>query len=540
MADDGLATRRSRRSTAGNRMEAALAEMSLDETNKDLDDDNEFVNDKDEEDVFESDFASTDEEANQEDIDADEKAVHEEEKSARKAARARLEKRTAAAHAKHKATFNPQAIAPPVVKPKLTPKAVTMLDSSEPGSKAASRRAGQKRKSQRRHTVLNTSATDTRMRETEEKKASAPKKFKPTVKTYSQAELIQRALDNEEGNIKEHRNYLNVEEEKRKRARAIKMPAVEGPLLRWISKAEEEKFKVQVEVPQPQPPVPSAPTYGNYNAAQLSYYTQLYHYLASQTSALSSLTTSQAGSNDSVWSSELQEQFRHALLNANPMRSHPSSRVPSATSNQGHSPGPQAGSNPGSGPGEVDPLAEIMASLGGGIPGQSPGSDMFNLLQQMRQGAQPPTPESDTSKRDKAIRRIIQLISAWLLLVYFVFFLEPSAYRGRVGSLDVGRWSRWAVLGGNELNMFELLSTFKVQPQPAFFWAFAALEAALHFNAVRNLLSSRSEKSHLDTFGPVSKILSLINIIMLILNDLGTVVFGIGVVVLLAGYASPK
>ncbi|KXN86148.1 hypothetical protein AN958_10450 [Leucoagaricus sp. SymC.cos] len=173
MADDGLATRRSRRSTAGNRMEAALAEMSLDETNKDLDDDNEFVNDKDEEDVFESDFASTDEEANQEDIDADEKAVHEEEKSARKAARARLEKRTAAAHAKHKATFNPQAIAPPVVKPKLTPKAVTMLDSSEPGSKAASRRAGQKRKSQRRHTVLNTSATDTRMRETEEKKVES-------------------------------------------------------------------------------------------------------------------------------------------------------------------------------------------------------------------------------------------------------------------------------------------------------------------------------------------------------------------------------
>lgn len=38
----------------------------------------------DEEDIFESDFASTDEEANQDDLDAGEKSVHDEEKSARK------------------------------------------------------------------------------------------------------------------------------------------------------------------------------------------------------------------------------------------------------------------------------------------------------------------------------------------------------------------------------------------------------------------------------------------------------------------------
>lgn len=82
-------------------MEAALAEMGLEEMSKDLDDDNEFVNVKgmyiipvplnsynkilDEEDVFESDFASTDEEeANQEDLDAGEKAIRDEEKTARK------------------------------------------------------------------------------------------------------------------------------------------------------------------------------------------------------------------------------------------------------------------------------------------------------------------------------------------------------------------------------------------------------------------------------------------------------------------------
>lgn len=55
----------------------------------------------------------------------------------------------------------------------------------------------------------------------------------------------------EEGNIKEHRNYLQLEEEKRKRARVVRS-AVEGPLLRWISKAEE----VTVLVDAPPQPVP--------------------------------------------------------------------------------------------------------------------------------------------------------------------------------------------------------------------------------------------------------------------------------------------
>jgi hypothetical protein len=58
----------------------------------------------------------------------------------------------------------------------------------------------------------------------------------------------------EDGNIKEHRNYLQLEEEKRKRARVVRT-AVEGPLLRWISRAEETTFVVQPPVPSPQPPV---------------------------------------------------------------------------------------------------------------------------------------------------------------------------------------------------------------------------------------------------------------------------------------------
>jgi hypothetical protein len=83
-------------------MEAALAEMALDATEKDIEDDIDFVNDKglllfrpftsgsthwdavDEEDVFGSDFESTDEEAAKEDEEAGDKAIQDEERKARK------------------------------------------------------------------------------------------------------------------------------------------------------------------------------------------------------------------------------------------------------------------------------------------------------------------------------------------------------------------------------------------------------------------------------------------------------------------------
>jgi hypothetical protein len=54
---------------------------------------------------------------------------------------------------------------------------------------------------------------------------------------FTQDELIRRALDMEEGNSIEHKNYLSVEEEKRKKARAPRV-AIQGPVLRWLSKTE--------------------------------------------------------------------------------------------------------------------------------------------------------------------------------------------------------------------------------------------------------------------------------------------------------------
>ena len=109
-----------------------------------------------------------------------------------------------------------------------------------------------------------------------------PKKIKEVTYQLSQAELIARALDTEEINIMEHRNYLTQEEEKRRRAR-ITRKNISGPLLRWISKKGSEKII-------PETPAPTftfyTPTISNFQVLEPSNYPQSN---ASQ-SALSSTT----------------------------------------------------------------------------------------------------------------------------------------------------------------------------------------------------------------------------------------------------------
>lgn len=257
MAEEGgLSSRRPRRSTAGNRMELALAELALEET-PEVEDDADFINDRDEEDVFESDFMSTDEEAAPEDHAGD-KEVQEAERRERKAVRARVEKATAIAHARQRATFDPGA-APSVSKssiqksrrrvslgPVVNAETGEVIEGTTSGATVMT--VGVKRKSQRRHTVMSTTATATRMKDAEEKKAALPKKQKIIMSTPTQDELIARALDTEEGNILEHRNYLQLEEEKRARARVVRQ-SITGPVLRWISRKEQTKEAVQLEQP---------------------------------------------------------------------------------------------------------------------------------------------------------------------------------------------------------------------------------------------------------------------------------------------------
>jgi hypothetical protein len=79
-------------------------------------------------------------------------------------ARSRVERATAAAHARQKVTFNPQAASSSKTSLDAKPKARRALDSlTESGGKS-------KRQSKRKHTVLNTSATVTRMKNAETKR----------------------------------------------------------------------------------------------------------------------------------------------------------------------------------------------------------------------------------------------------------------------------------------------------------------------------------------------------------------------------------
>ncbi|KAG0703485.1 YL1 nuclear protein-domain-containing protein [Suillus ampliporus] len=276
--EETLILRRSRRSTAGNRMEAALAELAVEEVNE-AEEDIDFVNDKDEEDIFESDFASTDEEAAAEDVDTGEKTVEDEERRARKSARVRVEKATAAAHTRQKVTFHPQA----ETSGKKPNKEAQKLKRRVSLGVAVNAETGEvieggtrQRQSQRSHTIMNTSATVNRMKDAEEKRATIPKKARVVTKAPTQDELIARALDTEEGNIIEHRDYLKLEEEKRARARVVRT-ALEGPVLRWIS--QKEQVKVEVTPPAPSPAQYSSQHGFVYNPHQGTSYsgTQTYH-----------------------------------------------------------------------------------------------------------------------------------------------------------------------------------------------------------------------------------------------------------------------
>ncbi|TDL22288.1 hypothetical protein BD410DRAFT_788533 [Rickenella mellea] len=255
MEDNSLVARRSKRSTAGNRMEAALAEIAAEEVSMEGDDDIDFIDPEDEEEIFDSDFESTDEEAAPEEGGAaEEKVIQAEEKRERRSARQRVVKATDVANERHKATFNPQAASEP--RPKKPRKRVSLRFSGdgEIGERGPS--SYSKRKSRRESTMLSSQILNSRLKLAEERKATNPKRIKEVFRRPTQAELIQRALDTEEGNIVEHRDYLSQEEEKRRRAKVVRK-TISGPVVRWISKGEQVKVKVTPTF------LPSYSTYGS-------------------------------------------------------------------------------------------------------------------------------------------------------------------------------------------------------------------------------------------------------------------------------------
>ncbi|KAL5535044.1 hypothetical protein ACEPAF_3137 [Sanghuangporus sanghuang] len=271
MADeDSLVLRRSRRSTAGNRMEAALAEMAAlhPEQEMEVDDDKDFLAPADEGEVFDSDFQSTDEEADQEDEFAAEKELAAEEKQARKSSRRQSLRTTEARSVAIQPSSKTSAIVLPLQRRRKWRK-VDAGQLRDSGTRISLRERGKavvKRKSQRKSTVLSSQILHLRLKDAEERRAAVPKRSKEASVSYSQAELLARALDNEEGNIVSHRNYLEEEEEKRKRARVVKRKLT-GPVLSWVSRIEDETVQPEPATSDLVPPYGSAPLPSSYFAS---------------------------------------------------------------------------------------------------------------------------------------------------------------------------------------------------------------------------------------------------------------------------------
>ncbi|KAG8705823.1 hypothetical protein FRC08_001425 [Ceratobasidium sp. 394] len=240
-----LSATRSRRSNTGNRWAEALAAAQLE--NGDVPDPDaeisgeEFVG-REEEDVFESDFESTDEEEYaKEGMQDEEKQVMMEERAERRAARVKASKSVAAPV---------QRILERATKGEPVKRKTKVVVKGDPG-KGAGKSGGDSvmwdatRQSRRASTVKHKTLVRERLKDAEERKAHAVKRPRKVVVTKTQDELIAEALELEEKNTKSLQEFLVKEEEKRAAARRVVRMKIDGPLVRWVSRAEDVRVRVE-------------------------------------------------------------------------------------------------------------------------------------------------------------------------------------------------------------------------------------------------------------------------------------------------------
>ncbi|KAJ1310797.1 hypothetical protein OPQ81_009317 [Rhizoctonia solani] len=226
-----LSATRSRRSNAGNKWAEALAALQL-ENGDALDPDaeapgEEFIG-KEEEDVFESDFESTDEEEYaMQGIEDSEKQVQVEERAERRAARAKASKSGAAPT---------QKILERAMKGRPAPKKKSTSTKSTLERKPSI--WDTTRQSERASTVKHKFQVQERLKDAEKRKARTHRRPRLVTAPKTQDELIAAALELEEKNTKALNEYLEKEEEKRAAARRVVRLKIEGPVVRWLSRGE--------------------------------------------------------------------------------------------------------------------------------------------------------------------------------------------------------------------------------------------------------------------------------------------------------------
>ncbi|KAG1741785.1 uncharacterized protein EDB91DRAFT_1222103 [Suillus paluster] len=226
-----------------------------------------------------------------------------------------------------------------------------------------------------------------------------------------------------------------------------------------------------------------------------------------------------AAPNPSVWSEEQQSQFLQALMggaaNAPPF---PQPQISAAASNGATAPSPD------------DPLAAIMNSLQqmdpsrGGAAGKVPAP------------LAPAKPPSIVQK----FTPLLHILCAWCILAFFVLFKEPQTFVERSGGVSDTFWKRWAELAWRSSS----IEGWGVQFVP-FMWAFMTVQVMLHSirifmgnNQVRPPTLLALALPHLPPPFPsiITNGLRYIQMGGAILDDLSAIVFGIGMVILIAGW----
>ncbi|KAF9482389.1 hypothetical protein BDN70DRAFT_991181 [Pholiota conissans] len=249
----------------------------------------------------------------------------------------------------------------------------------------------------------------------------------------------------------------------------------------------------------------------------------------------------------SVWSSEQQQQFIQALMNASGGPGGAFPPLPAAADpNVPHDPSMTPLDNPFAALMGAQGLGGAAGSGGAGMfPPFGPGMGMEGMGAGFP-GAMAPPPKEKT-KLQKVLP-LLHLVAMWCLLAYFVLWGEPSVHREITGE-DVawnatGIWKRWSALGQRSPLLSTSMETFKVHVVP-FFWAFTTLQIALHslrifagFDSVQPPTLLALVLPHLPPPLPSLIINSMKYMQMgsLFLDDLSGLVVGVGFIIYFSGW----
>ncbi|EIW86244.1 hypothetical protein CONPUDRAFT_148337 [Coniophora puteana RWD-64-598 SS2] len=240
----------------------------------------------------------------------------------------------------------------------------------------------------------------------------------------------------------------------------------------------------------------------------------------------------------SVWSEEQQRQFFHALMGAGlGGQQAPSTGTPPQIAGSGFSSGgSRAGSLPPQQDVPGDPLAAMMAQLAQMDPSAA------GKMQQQSPFMQPPM-QMQPQKEPTLLQKMLPLLhvfSAWLLLAYFALWREPRAFAESAGDVvDSTVWKRWADLAWKAPG-----EGWGVQFVP-FLWAFVTIQIILHSTRIM-LGTNRFQPPMLLSLAMaylpppfpslITNGLRYISLGGAFLDDLASVVFGLGVIILVSGW----